>query len=159
MKKLMLLAAVAVFGLTNVTAQEGFSAKAGFNSVSFEFAGVSVSESGFYIGAGYQFEVSEDFDVEPAVLYSSVSDLSSLYVPVMAKYNVSEDFSIQAGPQVNYILEDGFDDGAFGLDLAFGLGYNITEEFYAEGRYGLGVVRDLDDVDVNTITIGVGYRF
>lgn len=154
----MLLAVITVFGMTTAMAQ-GFAAKAGFNSVSFDLGPVSVSESGFFVGVGYEFEVSEDFDVEPSVLYSSVSDLSSLYIPVMAKYNVSEEFSVHAGPQVNYILEDAFDEAAFGLDLAIGAGYDISEEFFVEARYGFQVVRDLDDVDVNTITIGVGYRF
>lgn len=156
--KRLFLAAFAVFAFASVNAQEGFSAKAGFNSVSVSFDGFSASESGFYVGFGYQFEVSDEFAVEPAVLYSSVSDLSSLYIPVMAKYSISDDFSVMAGPQVNYILED-MPQGEFGLDLAAGLAYNISEEFYAEARYGFQVSRDLEGVDVNTLSVGVGYRF
>lgn len=159
MKKLFFIAVITAFGFTNINAQDGFSVKAGYNSVSFDFGGVSVSEGGFFVGVAYQFELSEEIDIEPSVLYSLVSDLSSLYVPVMVKYNLSEEFNIQAGPQINYILEDNFDEAAFGLDIAFGAGYSFSEQFFAEARYGLQVSRDLEGVDVNTFTIGVGYRF
>ena len=157
MKKLF-LAAFAVFAFASVNAQEGFSAKAGFNNVSVSFDGASGSESGFYVGLGYQFEISEQFAIEPAVLYSAVSDFNALYVPVMAKYSISDDFSLMAGPQVNYILED-VEQGEFGIDLGAGASYNITENFYAEARYAFQVSRDLEGVDINTLTLGVGYRF
>ncbi len=161
MKKLVLLAAVALFGFT-VQAQEGFSAKAGLSVVTLKVdagdANVSDSETGFYIGAGYNFELSETIDLEPAVLYSSVSDLNALYVPVMFKYKVSEEFNILAGPQVNYLLED-LPQGEFGLDIAAGLSYDFSEEFYAEARYGFQISRDIDGLDINTLQIGIGYRF
>ncbi|EDP70083.1 hypothetical protein FBALC1_11137 [Flavobacteriales bacterium ALC-1] len=157
MKKLF-LAAFAVFAFANVNAQEGFSVKAGFNSVTASAGSVSATESGFYLGLGYQLELSEDIDVEPAVLYSAVSDLNSLYIPIMFKYGISDEFSIMAGPQVNYLLED-VPQGEFGLDIAAGLAYNISEEFYAEAKYGLQVSRDLGDLDLNSLMIGVGYRF
>jgi opacity protein-like surface antigen len=156
MKKLLLVAVMAAF--TFSAGAQGFSAKAGFNSVTMKVDSFSATESGFYIGAGYEFEVSETLDVEPSVLYSSVSDLSSLYIPIMLKYNISEDFNIQAGPQVNYLLED-VPQGEFGLDIAAGAGYNISEEFFVEARYGFQVSRDLGDTDINTLSIGVGYRF
>ncbi|WP_412984781.1 porin family protein [Pontimicrobium sp. IMCC45349] len=151
MKKLLLVAVMAAF--TFSAGAQGFSAKAGFNSLDFE----GFSESGFYIGAGYEFEVSETLDVEPSVLYSAVDNLNSLYIPVMLKYNISEDFNLQAGPQVNYILED-IEEGEFGLDIAAGAGYNITEQFFVEARYGIQVSRDVEG-ELNTLTIGVGYRF
>ncbi|WP_142785671.1 outer membrane beta-barrel protein [Changchengzhania lutea] len=160
MKKLFLLSTFVIFAFGNVNAQgAGFGVKAGYNAVSFDFGGASVSEGGFFVGLGYEFDLSESIDLEPSLLYSSVKDLSSLYIPVMFKYNLSEEFNIQAGPQVNYILEDEFDEAAFGLDIAVGAGYDITEDFFAEARYGFQVSRDLEGVDVNTFTIGVGYRF
>ncbi len=157
MKKLCLVAIIAIFGLANVNAQ-GFSAKAGFNSITLKNSGFSATESGFYVGVGYAFEVSEEINIEPAVLYSAVSNLNSIYVPIMVQYSVSEDFYIQAGPQVNYLLED-IPSGEFGLDIAAGAGYNISEEFYVEARYGFQVSRDWGNTDLNTLSVGVGYRF
>ncbi len=162
MKKVLLIAAL-VFAGYGVNAQEGFFAKAGLSSVNAkvdlgEFGSASSSETGFFIGAGYNFEVSETFEVEPSVLYSIVSDLNSLYIPVMAKYKVADSFSIQAGPQINYLLED-LPEGEFGLDLAFGIGYNFTDQFFADARYAFQISRGIDGLDLNTLQVGIGYRF
>ncbi|MBT8302382.1 MAG: porin family protein [Maribacter sp.] len=161
MKKVVLAAALALVGLA-VNAQEGFFGKVGLSNVTakVDFLGASVSDSemGFFAGVGYNFEVSDEFEVEPSVLFSFVQDLNSLYIPIMAKYKVADAFSIQAGPQINYLLED-VPQGEFGLDLAFGVGYNFTEQFFADARYAFEVSRDIEGFSLNTLQIGVGYRF
>ena len=166
MKK-FIIASVFILSITYSTyAQEGFAAKAGINNVSAkvdlgQFGSASDSELGFYIGGGYQFEIDDQFAVEPSALLSIVSDLTALYIPVMLKYEVVESVNIQAGPQVNYLLED-VPDGAFGLDLAIGGGYQIDDNWFIEARYGFEISRggDFGDaVDYNTLTIGAGYRF
>lgn len=166
MRKLI-FSALAIFAMVFTTnAQEGFAVKAGLNNVSISvdtpgFGSASDSELGFYFGGGYNFEAGESFDIEPSVLISIVKDLTSLYIPVMAKYFVTEGLSIQAGPQVNYLLED-VDDGAFGIDLAVGAGYQIDANWFVEARYGFEISRggDFGDaLDINTLTFGAGYRF
>ena len=161
MKKVVLVAALALFGFS-VNAQEGFFAKAGLSNVTAKVdifdETVSDSEMGFFVGVGYNFEVSDTFEVEPSVLYSLVSDLNSLYIPIMAKYEVADSFTIQAGPQINYLLED-VPQGEFGLDLAFGVGYSFSEQFFADARYGIEVSRDIEGFSLNSLQIGVGYRF
>ncbi len=143
----------------NVSAQEGFSVKAGYNNVTLDIDGFgSESEGGVYFGAAYTFDVDESWDIEPSVLYSLVDDLNALYIPVMAKYQVADKFKLQAGPQINYILEDDVDDGAFGIDIALGASYDISEQFFAEVRYGFEVVRDIDDANINTLSLGIGYH-
>lgn len=166
MKKLFIIT-VFVLGLTIQTnAQEGFAAKAGFNNVSVNvdtggLFSASDSELGFYLGGGYNFELDEKFDIEPSLLFSFVSDLTSLYIPVMGKYKISEKFNVQAGPQFNYLLED-VNDGKLGLDLAVGAAYNIDSTWFVEARYGFEISRGGDfgdSVSINTFTIGAGYRF
>jgi len=162
MKKILFTAAIAVLGFTSVNAQEGFSAQAGLSSVTLKVdAGdlsISNTESGFFVGIGYAFEIGEQLMLEPSILYSSVQDLDALYVPVMFKYAISDKFKVLAGPQVNYILDD-LPEGQFGLDIAAGLGYDITEKLFAQARYGFQVSRDIDNLNVNTLQIGIGYRF
>lgn len=169
MRKVFVLTVLFVgIAVVNTYGQEGFAAKAGFNNVSMSFdsgdeffGDVSDSELGFYLGGGYNFYLSEEFDIEPSLLLSFVNDLTSLYVPVMFKYKVADKFNIQAGPQINYLLED-MPDGEFGLDVAFGGGYQIDDNWFVEARYGLQVSRggDFGDaVDINTLTVGAGYRF
>lgn len=166
MKKLGVIA-IFVFGITvSGYAQEGFALKAGINSVSAKvdlgiLGNSSSSELGFYVGGGYNFELDDTWSVEPSALLSIVSDLTALYIPIMAKYEIAESFTIQAGPQVNYLLED-VPDGAFGLDLAIGGGYQINDNWFVEARYGFEISRGGDFgelVDYNTLTIGAGYRF
>lgn len=159
MKKLI-IAFVFVLGITVSTyAQTGFAAKAGINNVTIDVDGFgSTSELGFYLGGGYTFETNGEIFIEPSVLVSIVDDLTSLYIPVMAKYYVADQFNIQAGPQINYLLED-VDNGAFGIDLGFGAGYDISDQFFIEARYAFEIIRDLDGGNINTLTAGVGYRF
>jgi opacity protein-like surface antigen len=166
MKKFVIVLVFTV-GLTmNTYSQEGFAVKAGFNNVSINvdsggFFDASDSELGFFVGGGYNFVASEQIDIEPSLLISFVDDLTSLYIPVMAKYKISDKFNVQAGPQINYLLED-LPDGEFGLDLAFGGGYNIDSNWFVEARYGFQISRggDFGDlVDINTLTVGAGYRF
>lgn len=169
MKKVVVLALLFMcLTYTSSYAQEGFELKAGLNNVSIsvdtgdEFFGeVSDSELGFYLGGGYNFVASEKVDVEPSVLFSFVDDLTSLYVPIMVKYKIADKFNIQAGPQINYLLED-LVDGELGLDLAFGGGFQIDANWFIDARYGIELTRGGDFgeyVDINTLTFGVGYRF
>ena len=73
MKKLLLFAAVAVFGLSNVNAQEvKFGAKAGVNFATItgdETSGVD-SRTAFHIGGVAEIVISEKFSFQPELLYS-----------------------------------------------------------------------------------------
>ena len=150
--KRLFFSIVALIALSNLNAQDGFSAKLGINNVSVEGEG----ETGFYLGAGYQFELTETIDLEPALLFSSVEDLNSVYVPIMFKYGVTDQMSLVGGPQINYVND--FEDAAFGIDLALGLTYDVSDEFYVEARYGFQIARDTE-FNLNTTSIGLGYRF
>ena len=158
MKKTILTVFVVFAMVFTAAAQEGFAVKAGLNNVTIDVDGFgSESELGFYLGGSYNFETSGELDIEPSLLVSIVDDLTALYIPVMAKYNISDQFNLQGGPQINYLLED-VDEGAFGLDLALGAAFNITEQFFVEARYGFEIVRDFENANINTLTVGVGYK-
>ncbi|PTM09940.1 MAG: OmpW family protein [Bacteroidetes bacterium] len=185
MKKLLLVTAIAVFGFS-ANAQDDekvstskFGAKAGFNStslrVSFDGTSASESVSGFYLGVFGEFMVSEKFDIQPELQYVSVSEDGEnsgfLLIPVLAKYNATEDLSILAGPQFDYLLDD--EDGGLnrlGFGIAAGLAYNIDENFVIDARYSLGLsnrttdgIEELEGFDFKTtfnyVQIGLGYKF
>lgn len=170
MKKLFLVAAVAVFGLSNVNAQSQFGVMAGYTNITekakFGSESASHGESGFFVGGLADFTISEQFHIQPEVLYANASDVNFLYIPILAKYMVSEEFGILAGPQANLILEDtpeGFN--SFGIDLTFGANYKINQNFFAEARYGIELTNRISDGGsdfkgtYNTLHIGVGYMF
>ncbi|WP_439152162.1 porin family protein [Winogradskyella sp.] len=168
MKKLF-LAAFAVFAFASVNAQD-FGVFANFASNSFDG---NDNASGFSFGVLADFEISESFSVQPEVAYttSSVDDASYdlINVNAMARYHVSEEFSILAGPQIGFAsgdipdaLDDAFGDdfSSMNLQLALGAAYNITENIFVQARYGFQLNEHVDGIGaVNTLNAGVGYRF
>ena len=171
MKKLLLIAAIAVFGLNNVNAQAAkFGATAGLVIVdpNAEIDGQNIdinSETGFYFGVVADVPLSEKFGIQPELVYSRVNDGDGILLPIMAKYNATETVNIQFGPALDFTLEDLPDDfQGVGISLAAGIGVNITEKIFVEGRYNFQL-NDYytGDADIqsksNIITFGLGYFF
>ncbi|MER3330003.1 MAG: OmpW family protein, partial [Candidatus Kapaibacterium sp.] len=100
MKKLLLVA-IAVLGFTySSQAQEvRFGATAGYlnarGSVKAGDISISASESGFYLGAVADFNVSENFNVQPELLYANVDGSSGIMLPILGKFAISEKFNLQ----------------------------------------------------------------
>ena len=170
----MLMAAFAVFGLFNVNAQSSFGLMAGYTNISAKISdqGSSISgdESGFYVGGVADFGISEKFHVQPEVLYANANDATFLYIPVLAKFMVSDKFGILAGPQANLSLEEKTKGiNSLGIDLTFGANYKITQNFFLEARYGFEVTNRITNSGeyegsgvkgkVNTLQVGLGYLF
>ena len=187
MKKLLLTAA-AVFALTTVNAQDiTFGVKAGIN-----FANTNVSDSdenldgitSFHFGGVVEFSVSETFSIQPELLYSAqgTSDsefklnLDYINLPIMAKYYVTEGLSLEAGPQIGFLIkaEAGTDDVSvdvkddfksidFGFN--FGTGYKLESGLNFAARYNLGLSDISDDNESNikvknsVFQLSVGYTF
>lgn len=90
-----------------------FGAKAGLNlaTLSGDLEGVS-SRTSFHIGGMAEVMLNDEFAVQPELLYSSqgakLDDgtlaFNYLNLPIMGKYFVSDEFTIEAGPQFGYLL-------------------------------------------------------
>ena len=170
MKKLLLSAVITVLGFSQVNAQDvkfGLKGGADFASMRLKAEGenLSTSETGFYIGAFAEIGISESFIFQPEVLYVSVEDLDQIAIPLMAKFPVSEEFNILAGPALGILLnaEEGTKSFNFGLEA--GVSYDITENFLIEARYNLGLANLLEDapsgysVKLSGFFAGIGYKF
>ena len=170
MKKLLLVA-ITVLGFTYLSqAQEvRFGATAGYlnarGSVKAGDISISASESGFYLGAVADFNVSENFNVQPELLYANVDGSSGLMLPILGKFAISEKFNLQAGPQLVFSLEDSIENySSVEFDIAGGLGYDITDDFFVEARYTFQINNSYtgsEDIKVrgNYLTVGLGYKF
>ncbi len=186
MKKILLCLMV-ISGLNLLNAQETeFGISAGYNSLiaSVSVNGVSASDSatGFYAGVFADIPVNEKLHIQPEVLISVTSKNgdpgSVLVVPVIGKYYVAEKFNLQAGPQLDYILDDDSDTiKKLGVGLSTGIGYDISDKVFASARYSFGLTNRLDDSDFivddsdplfvgldiktkfNFFQIGIGYKF
>ena len=175
MKKLLVIAALAFAGLGSVKAQEvSYGVTAGFHQLSLKASGgggytASANASGFYAGFFGEFKIDEKFNIQPEIHFASTykdgDSSNELIVPIMAKYYVSEEFNVQAGPQFDYILDsDTTGVNKFGLGLGFGAGYDFSDKVFASARYSIGLTNRLKDAPssvsakFNTFQIGIGYR-
>jgi len=204
MKKIILTVVVFTFGFVN--AQEvKFGAKAGLNFANLtgdiEDASMKI---GFNLGGFAEIKVSDKFSVQPELLYStqgaknetsedgftseSKLNLSYLNIPIMAKYYVSEKFSLEAGPQIGFLLsakskyeftesdgeggsisvsgdedvKDSFESIDFGLNL--GTAYDFTENLFAGLRYNIGLsnvakTESGDDTKINNSVISLSLGY
>ena len=173
MKKLLFIALVAICGAFSVNAQTAkFGVKAGYTNITekikFDGGSISGSDSGFYVGGLVDITLDESFHIQPELIYSNAADVSFLYVPLLAKYYISDSgFQLMAGPQANFVLDqapEGYN--GFGLDLTFGVAYDIDEHFFIDVRYSFELTNRLKDggeVDVTdkfqTLFVGLGYKF
>ena len=183
MKKFLLLAVVTVLGFVNVTAQEiKFGAKGGLNfaTISGDNAKDFDLVTAFNFGVVSEIPISEKFSFQPEVMYSgqgySFNDntvaLSYLNIPLMGKYYVAKGLSLEAGPQIGFLLaaknekinvKDSFKTVDFGVN--FGVGYKLDNGLNFGARYNLGLT-DINNIEGSSsknkngvFQISVGYFF
>ena len=183
MKKILLLAVLTVLGFANVNAQEiKFGIKGGLNFASISgdnTKGTDVVTS-FNLGLLSEIPISKKFSFQPELMYSgqgySLKDdtiaLSYLNIPLMGKYYLTKGLSVEAGPQVGFLLaakndktniKDSFNTVDFGVN--FGLGYKLDNGLNFVARYNLGLT-DINNVESSSsknknsvFQLSVGYFF
>ncbi len=183
MKKLILLAAVAVAGLSNA---QTFGLKAGANVSSVSNLDDSKSKFGFYAGAFVNVPLSESFNLQPEVLYNAKGaksdgpgdvklNLDYISVPVMFQYKATPQFYLEAGPEFAFLVSakykfDGGSEDAkdfikgFDLGIGLGAGYDFTSNFGANIRYVAGVTdiakeNEGDAARNGVFQFGLTYKF
>lgn len=129
------------------------------------------SDSGFFFGVGGEYLFSGNSSIIGHLNYAKYADLDLLQIPIMYSYYIlSNELSLQLGPQVGYVLNDWyFDDALNRLELGISVGarYIFQEHFYLSAQY----VVQLNDQfkenyenlgysgKINYLNIGLGYRF
>lgn len=184
MKKVLLATVIAVLGFTNVNAQEfKFGAKAGINFGTIDGDGTADigPVTAFNFGLMSEISISDKFSFQPELLYSGIGyslgnadddtvALNYLTVPLLGKYYVTERFSLEAGPQVGFLLsakQEGTDvkDNFKTLDFgaSFGLAYKLDNGLNFGVRYTLGLsdVTESKNFSNNTraVQFSIGYFF
>ena len=173
MKKIVLLAAVAVFGMSTMIAQEtSFGVKAGVN-----FAGVigddieeTDGRTGFHIGGVANIGINEWLAIQPEVVYSQqgysfndfdgVNDIKLDYIniPILADFTLAEGFSLQGGPQIGINVssktefadqEIDLKDETESLEIATTLGaqYELPIGLFFQARYTVGFTNFIEERD------------
>lgn len=206
MKKLMLFAAVAVFGLFNMQSQEvKFGVKAGVNFANVNgnigVYGINFTDAkskvGFHVGGLAEIMLSEKFAIQPELLFSNQGfkstqpseidernkeyniSLNYINLPIMAKFFPIENLSIEAGPQVGFLISakdeandeyNAFNPGDpdnvkskelyknldFGMNI--GAGYKMDNGIYFQARYNIGLTK-VDNEDYYKDEFGSDFGF
>ncbi|MGO4772301.1 porin family protein [Flavobacterium sp. W22_SRS_FK3] len=184
MKKI-LLAAMLLVASASVHAQLlkiGVKAGVNFaNQTGDAFDAPNVDKEGitsYHAGLVAEIKLLDKFAIQPELLYSTQgatyknavqefkNELGYLSIPVMAKFYLTDSFSLEVGPQASFLLNqkddvDFEEPETFEFGLNAGLGFKITENFFIQGRYGLGLTDASKDADVknSTIQLSAGFMF
>jgi hypothetical protein len=172
MKKLLLVAFSLATFITN--AQDitfGVKAGANFASIGGDDGKDLDGFTSFLIGATVEIPVSDTFSIQPEVLYSGqgftldgivedvplssggVEDIAYettgrfdyLNIPIIAKFYLSEGLSLEAGPQIGFLLNSKYDAGGITLE---------SGQFAAETN---NLIRESNKVDYG-FNLGAGYQ-
>jgi hypothetical protein len=189
--KCTFLIAIAFMFFISAGAQARFGIKGGvnFSALSTDVEADFEGKTGFYAGGTVCFPVSEHFQVQPELLYSSKgysgmelggeleTRFSYIAVPIMGRYAFSSGFLVETGPQLAFLMsatlkadgipggeedvKDSFKSTAFSWGI--GLGYNLPGGLGFGARYNLGIgnISELTNADAkfNIFRVGLSWTF
>lgn len=184
MKNLIIVVALLLSAtVTQAQSLVNFGIKAGPNFSSFN-GGTNIdysSRTSWHAGLVAEIKAFPNMSIQPELLYSSqgakvdgVGDFNLDYVsiPVLAKfYIISDKISLEAGPQFSFLVDErkqawndittSADNNSFDFALVGGLGLNITQSFFAQARYGIGLTEATKDADIKNAVfqVSLGYMF
>ncbi len=169
--KIILLIILFLETITTIKAQDksmhksSAGIKGGYNlaAVSFDGDGETGQRHGFHIGVYGESFVSESFAIQPELLYSQqgykiknssgvfTQKLDYINLPVMFKAYPSENFFLEAGPQIGLAVShkeeysglfnssQEYDPNSFDWGLNFGSGFKTNSGVSLSVRYHLGL--------------------
>ncbi|WP_298504703.1 porin family protein [uncultured Maribacter sp.] len=167
---LLQMNAQVIQGTSSSSSDMRFGVKGGLNLATLGGStnlGTYSSKPGVHLGVVLEIPFSDTIIIQPEALvslqgtggYVTNENLNLWYVnvPVMAKYNVWEDLSIEAGPYLGVLLGENTEDQFSGLTnfetntidfgLAAGAGYRLDDNFYFQLRFNAGFINALKDVN------------
>jgi hypothetical protein len=176
MKKLFVLTLLLIGGFS-AQSQLRIGLKAGANFSDLEGNFDTSMRTGFHFGGVLEIKAGQNFSIQPEVLYSMQGakvtaaglkdiDYNYITVPVLAKYYIVTDvFSIEAGPQFAFLVDDNisntFKTQSFDFGAVGGIGLNITKSFFAQAHYVVGLTDTSTNADIKNrvIQLSLGYNF
>ena len=186
--RMTLIALLMTFFISGITyAQDTrFGIKGGVNFSTLGGDAESASlRTSFHAGVLVAIQSSDKLTIQPELLYNSqgakydnsntVTTLNYLSLPVMFKLYPIEGFSIEAGPQVSYLLSSDNDYGLLTVEtessirnvdfsVGVGMGYQVDNVMLGV-RYNLGLSDIADDTNDNitfpnrVVQVSLGFLF
>ncbi|GAK91151.1 hypothetical protein JCM19297_2596 [Nonlabens ulvanivorans] len=185
MKKLLLfiaLISIPVMGVAQTTASYGF--RTGLNYSSLEGDDIDLdSRIGFHANFFVNIPVSSSFSLVPEIGLSALGAKADeirlesgdnvelktnwLQVGVLAKVNLGQKFFLQLGPQVGVNVGERDNNDYYNYDFAAvgGIGYNFSDSFAIDVRYGYGLSNvfdrefgELNEANNRYFQLGLAYK-
>ena len=176
MKKLTLTISILLLALYSYAQGISAGVKAGLNfsnqNVSWNGSSIDTkAKVGIHFGGYAVVMLIENFGIQPEILFSmqgakypdfdGKTVFNYLNIPILARYNINEMFSVHAGPQIGFLLTakseegdgDKFDrkDEFDSIDIggAIGVGVEWPSGINCGARYVIGFSQISKDVDDN----------
>ena len=146
-----------VFFSSTIGAQTEFGVKGGLNFTFYkvteaDFGANPDIELGLYAGLFADFEIENNFHIQPELLYIGVNDFKFLNAPIYLKYSINDSFHILVGPSLNYFLD--FFSSKFKVRTDLSLAYDLSSKLDLHMKYTIG----LEELSPNILFLGVGYK-
>ena len=184
MKKVFLMLAAALVSMSAM-AQMSFGVKAGFDMTNFWGSDIKHGmQPNFQIGGLMEYKFNDKFALGPEVVFAcqggkfnhTTYNVNYINVPVLLKWYVNPDISIDFGPQLGinvyskYTVNSGSKQtydvkgSTKAVDLGIGIGgtYKLADHAFLQARYTLGVTDVYDggrDCKNGNIQIAFAWMF
>ena len=140
----------------SIVAQTEFGVKGGINITFFnedqaQFGENPEAEIGYFGGVFLDFKISENFHIQPELLYKGVGEFQFINAPIYAEYYVSKNISLLVGPSLNYFFD--FFINKFKVRADISTAYHFTENVEINLKYTLG----FEELSPNVLFLGLGF--
>jgi Outer membrane protein beta-barrel domain len=147
--------------------------KAGLNYANLESSKVQTDAiTSYHAGLVAELKILDSFSIQPELLYSTQgatyknaveefkNELGYLSIPVVAQFNLNNQFSIELGPQASFLLSERKkfepnDAETFDFSGVAGLRLKLTESIFINARYVLGLTEVSKDAESKNSIIQV----
>jgi hypothetical protein len=135
-----------------------------------------------------EFSIGNKFSIQPEILYSRQKTNSTeivyggpfpkkeytldyIQIPVLAKFYIYKNVSLELGPSFNFLLKDKVvnisNNNQSNSDFAektefsgiLGISYKLNNGFFTSVRYNKGLSESIKNGKNNSFQIGIGYMF
>lgn len=190
MKKIIFTAVILIASSVAMQAQAvRFGIKGGLNYANQTGSTIKVNNknyntdaiTSYHVGLITELRVTNGFAIQPELLYSTIganykntmvaidefkNELGYLSIPIMAKINLNKAISLDLGPQASFLLSEknkfnSKNAETYEFGVAGGLSLNITDTFFLQTRYVLGLSEASKDTKVknSVLQISAGFKF
>ena len=187
MKRIILVAVILLAASVDMQAQMvKFGIKGGLNYANQTGSDITITSNNYnkeaitsyHAGLVAEIKVTDGFFFFLELLYSTKgatyknaleefkNELGYLSIPVLAKFHLNNTVSLDLGPQASFLLSErknvNFKEAeTFEFGVAGGLGFNITKNFFLQGRYVLGLTEATKEAKVknSVVQISAGFTF